>query len=259
MNEKLLRVGTSSWSHESWKGTLYPAGSKPGEFLGHYAKRYDTVEIDATWYRIPGEALVRKWERDTPAGFLFAAKVPGSITHEKMLVGAEAELSQFLRAMDLLGPKLGPLLFQFPYAFKPARFEVLEAFLKGLPQGYRFAVEIRHKGWLNERFYDLLRSRGVAFAVVDLVWMPKTVVQTAEWTYLRFVGDRKSIEAQTVTWEKIILDRAREMEEWAPKVRGFLDRKVPTYAYFNNHYAGHAPGSIALFLEKMGLAGEAAP
>jgi uncharacterized protein YecE (DUF72 family) len=251
MNEKLLRVGTSSWSQQDWRGTVYPAGSKPGEFLRHYAERYDTVEIDATWYRIPSETLVRKWERDTPAGFVFGAKVPGVITHEKMLVGCEAELAAFLRAMDGLGSKLGPLLLQFPHGFKPDQFETLATFLKGLPKGYKFAVEIRHKGWLDDRFHELLRAHGVAFALVDLAWMPKQDVLTAGWTYLRFVGDRKGIEAKTKTWDQVIVDRTKEMEAWVPKVRGFLDRQVPTYAYFNNHYAGHAPGSIELFKRMM--------
>jgi len=252
-NEKLLRVGTSSWSHEAWRGTVYPEKCKPGEFLGHYAAKYSTVEIDATWYRIPGEALVRKWERDTPKGFLFAAKVPGVITHEKMLEGCEGELHSFLMAMDLLGEKLGPLLFQFPYAFKPDRFERLEAFLRALPKGYRFAVEVRHKGWLTERFYDLLRGRGVAMALIDLLWMPRLDVLTADWAYLRFIGDRKGIEKQTKTWDRVIVDRSKEMEGWAPRIRGFLERKVPTYAYFNNHYAGHAPGSIELLLKSLGI------
>lgn len=252
-DEKLLRVGTSSWSHPAWRGSVYPEKSKPGEFLGHYAGRYSTVEIDATWYRIPGETLVKKWERDTPKGFVFAAKVPSVITHEKMLEGCEAELREFLRAMDHLGDKLGPLLFQFPYAFKPDLFGRLETFLKGLPKGYRFAVEVRHKGWLTERFYELLRGRGVALALLDLLWMPRLDVLTADWTYVRFIGDRKGIEAKTTTWDKVIVDRSKEMAEWAPRIRGFLEREVPTYAYFNNHYAGHAPGSIDLFLKSLGI------
>ncbi|HZE99800.1 MAG TPA: DUF72 domain-containing protein [Planctomycetota bacterium] len=251
MNEKRLRVGTSSWSHESWKGTLYAHGSKPGEFLSQCARRFDTVEIDATWYRTPSESLVRKWDRDTPEGFVFSAKVPSVITHEKRLVGCEAELTEFLRVMDLLGPKRGPLVFQFPYDFKPDQFDVLERFLQKLPTGFRFALEVRHQGWLTERFYDLLRNRGIALVLLDLVWMPKLELRTTNWTYLRFIGDRKKIETQTLTWEKIIVDRAREMAEWGPRVQKFLDEGILTWAYFNNHYAGHAPGSVDLFLREL--------
>ncbi len=249
MNEKRLRVGTSSWSHDSWKGTVYPQKGKPGEFLSHYAKRYDTVEIDSSWYRCPSEAFIRKWDRDTPPGFMFSAKVPSAITHEKRLVGCEAELKEFLRVMDLLGPKLGPLVFQFPHDFKPDQFDTLKKFLETLPAGFKFALEVRHKGWLTEPFYDLLRGRGIALVLLDLSWMPKLDLLTTDWTYIRFIGDRKKIEAQTTTWEKLIVDRAKEMEEWAPRVQKFLDDGVMTWAYFNNHYAGHAPGSIDLFLK----------
>lgn len=249
MNEKRLRVGTSSWSHDSWKGTVYPPGSKSGEYLSHYAKRFDTVEIDATWYRIPSETLIRKWDRDTPEGFVFSAKVPSVITHEKRLVGCDGELKEFLRVMDLLGPKLGPLVFQFPYDFKPDQFDVLSTFLEGLPSGFRFALEVRHRGWLTEKFYDLLRRHRVALVLLDLSWMPKLDLRTADWTYLRFIGDRKKIEAQTTTWDKLIVDRSKEMAEWVPRVQKFLDDGVITWAYFNNHYAGHAPGSAALFLQ----------
>ena len=251
MNEKPLRIGTSSWSADSWRGPFYPAGAKSGEFLAHYARRFDTVEIDATWYRTPSESMVRKWERDTPPGFVFSAKIPSVITHEKRLVDCDPEFRGFLKVMDLLGEKRGPLVFQFPYDFKPDQFDTLEKFLQKLPSGFKFALEVRHKGWLTDRFYDLLRSKGVAFVVLDLVWMPKIAVKTADWTYVRFIGDRKGIEKQTLTWEKLILDRTKEMEEWAPKIQTLLDEGTIVWAYFNNHYVGHAPGSVDLFLEIM--------
>ena len=251
MTEKRLRVGTSSWSADSWRGPFYPADSRPGEFLGHYARRFDTVEIDATWYRIPSETMVRKWERDTPEGFVFAAKIPSVITHEKRLIDCDGEFREFLRVMDLLGEKRGPLVFQFPYDFKTDQFENLQKFLEKLPQGYKFALEVRHKGWLTPKFYDLLRGRGVALVLLDLLWMPKLDVLTTDWTYVRFIGDRKGIEKKTETWEKIIVDRTKEMEEWAPRIQKLLDEGTIVWAYFNNHYAGHAPGSVELFLETL--------
>jgi uncharacterized protein YecE (DUF72 family) len=257
MNEKQLRTGTSSWSADSWRGPFYPAGAKSGEFLAHYARRFDTVEIDATWYRTPSETMVRKWERDTPPGFVFSAKIPSVITHEKRLVDCDADFRDFLKVMDLLGDKRGPLVFQFPYDFKPDQFSTLEKFLRKLPSGFKFALEVRHKGWLTDRFYDLLRSKGVAFVVLDLVWMPKVAVKTADWSYVRFIGDRKGIEKQTQTWEKLIVDRTKEMEEWAPKIQTLLDEGTIVWAYFNNHYAGHAPGSVDLFLDIMKRFGKA--
>lgn len=249
----MLKLGTSSWSHESWRGTVYSAEAAPGDFLREYAARFETVEIDATWYRIPSESMVKRWARETPDRFVFAAKVPSSVTHEERLAEAMPELNQFVRVMENLGPKLGPLLLQFPYAFKPEQFDVLARFLEGLPSGVKFAVEVRHKGWLNEKFYDLLRSRKVALALIDLLWMPRLDVLTVDWTYLRFIGDRKGIEKKTKTWEKIIVDRAAEMAFWAPKIQAFLDKGIPVWAYFNNHYAGHAPGSVDLLKKSLGF------
>jgi len=244
---KLLRLGTSSWSHESWRGSVYPHDSAPGDFLAHYARRYDAVEIDATWYRIPSESMVRKWASVVPDGFVFAAKVPSAVTHDAPLAEAGPTLREFLRVMEGLGDRLGPLLLQFPYAFKPDQFDVLAAFLAQLPSDRRFAIEIRHKGWLSERFYDLLRKHRVSLALVDLVWMPKVDVLTADWAYVRFIGDRKGIEKKTKTWDRLIVDRSKETAEWVPRIRAILERHMPVYAFFNNHYAGHAPGSLELF------------
>ncbi len=253
MDQRLLRLGTSSWSHASWRGSVYAEDAAPGDYLRQYAARFDSVEIDTTWYRIPTEALVKRWERETPEGFVFAAKVPSVVTHEENLAQAGPVLREFLRVMGLLGPKLGPLLLQFPYAFKPDQFDVLERFLGELPEGFKFAVEIRHKGWLSERFYAMLRARKVALALVDLLWMPRLDILTADWTYLRFVGDRKGIEKQTTTWEKLIVDRSKETAWWAERIQGFLEKGIPVWAYFNNHYAGHAPGSVELLKKELGF------
>ncbi|MEK7314644.1 MAG: DUF72 domain-containing protein, partial [Candidatus Eisenbacteria bacterium] len=173
-----LHLGTSSFSHPSWVGAFYPAGTKPGDFLADYGRRYETVEIDATFYRIPSAAQVRTWASKVPAGFRIAAKVSQVITHEKLLVGVEKELELFLGAMEEAGDKLGPLLFQFPYfrrdAFASARpfLERLKPVLASLPRDRRFAVEIRNKTWVAEPLLTLLRDHGVAFALIDHPWMP---------------------------------------------------------------------------------------
>ena len=115
-----LRLGTSSWSSQDWVGVFYPAGTASADFISEYAKHFDTVEVDSTFYRTPSAAMVRNWRARTPSGFLAAAKFPQVITHEKVLVDCANELSEFLKAMDLLGDKLGPLLLQFPYFNKQA-------------------------------------------------------------------------------------------------------------------------------------------
>lgn len=110
-----LFLGTSSWTAEGWVGSFYPEGTKPADFLQYYARHFNCVEIDSTFYRIPTAKTVEQWRDRTPKGFVFAAKGPGLITHQKVLLGADDDLKAFLRVMDLLGEKLGPILWQFPY------------------------------------------------------------------------------------------------------------------------------------------------
>ncbi len=255
-----IRLGTSAFTAAGWEGTFYPADAKPADYLRLYAEQFDTVELDNTFYRIPSESTVRGWEAKTPKNFLFAAKIPQVITHEKVLVDAADDLKAFLKVMDLLGDKLGPLLFQFPYFNKKAFatgdvfLERLATFLKKLPSGHKFAVEVRNKYWLAPKFADLLRSRGVALALIDHPWMPRPaeVMQkidpiTAEFTYIRWLGDRKGIEEQTKTWDKTIVPRGRELREWANVCFKFNGRGVAVFAYANNHYAGHAPATVREF------------
>jgi len=206
--------------------------------------------------------MVRSWSARTPAGFLVAAKFPQIITHEKVLVDCAQELSEFLMTMDLLGEKLGPLLLQFPYFNKQAFAQPrdfltrLSSFLEQLPRDRAFAVELRNKFWINDRLLDLLRARNIALAVIDHPWMTpveqlvaRQNVVTADFAYLRWLGDRKGIEEKTQHWDSVIVDRTREMETWIPIIRSLLKRGIRIMGFFNNHYAGFAPGSIKLFYE----------
>ena len=197
-----------------------------------------------------------------PAGFKVAAKVPQRITHEKVLVDTGDDLKEFLGAMEELGDKLGPLLIQFPY-FRPDVFASagafltrLEPFLETLPSERSFALEVRNKAWVGDALLSALRRHRVAFALIDLPWMPmvdalvrKHDVVTADFVYARWLGDRKGIEMKTDRWDRVIVDRTPEMERWVPALASILERNVDVYGYFNNHYAGHAPGSIELLRE----------
>jgi uncharacterized protein YecE (DUF72 family) len=255
-----LYVGTSSWSCPDWVGPFYPPNLKPGHFLEAYARRFRAVEIDSTYYATPAKSVVMGWRERTPPDFIFAAKVPGVITHEKVLLRCDAELSEFLTTMELLGDRLGPLILQFPYFNKnvfPSRapFErLLRPFLKSLPKDFQFALEIRNKNWISWDFLELLRDHSVAFALVAQAWMPGVDtlaraldVVTGKFCYSRFIGDRKEIETKTQTWGKLIEDKSAEMSVWSGELRKIVNRGVRTYAFFNNHYGGFAPGSAKLF------------
>jgi uncharacterized protein YecE (DUF72 family) len=255
-----LRIGTSAFTAAGWPGTFYPKGLPDREYLPYYATKFDTVEIDSTFYRIPALSTVKGWDAKTPPGFLFAAKVPQVITHEKVLLDCDAEFKQFIEAMDILGEKLGPLLFQFGYFNKKAFVGVndflsrLRPFLKKLPKDHKFAVEIRNKNWLVPQFVETLRERGVALALIDQSWMPRPASWfekfdpiTADFTYVRWLGDRKGIEEQTKVWDKIIVDRSAELSEWADILGKVHKRKIQIYCYANNHYAGFGPATVEMF------------
>ena len=257
-----LRIGASSWSAPSWEGVFYPPGTPPVEFLAHYAKHSDTVEVDATFYGIPGERMVDGWRERTPPGFTLAAKFPQVITHEKLLLDCASERDAFLRVMERLGDRLGPLLLQFRYFRKdefpdPNPFiDRLEAFLPSLPPDRRYAVEVRNKTFVTARLLGLLQRHRVALALIDHPWffgveqlMRREGVLTADFAYIRWLGDRKAIEKRTTRWDRLIVDRRRDMGRWIPAIRGMLGRGVTVYGYFNNHYAGYAIGSIDLFRE----------
>ena len=255
-----IHLGTSAFTASGWAGTFYPENAKPAEYLTYYAEQFDTVEVDSTFYRAPSESTVRGWYQKTPANFIFAAKVPQEITHEKVLVDCTAELNRFLGAMDQLREKLGPLLFQFPY-FNRAKFKsgaeflaLLEPFLETLPRGYRFAVEIRNKAWLDTRLLDMLRRRGAALALMDHPWRPRPSELlrgidpiAADFTYIRWLGDREVIEERTKSWDKTIVDRTGELREWVNVVYKFTGRGLVVFDYANNHYAGHGPATVRLF------------
>lgn len=255
-------MGTSSFTAKGWQGVFYPAKLKPSSYLAYYAKQFDTLEIDSTFYGPPAESTVKKWAELTPPSFLFSAKVPQAITHERCLKDCDAELSGFLRAMEHLGRRLGALLFQFPY-FNRQDFpngdafrQRLETFLKKLPSSFRFAIEIRNKDWLTPAYFALLREHRVSSVLVDHPYMPKAPgyfdeadPATSNFAYIRLLGDRYAIEEQTKTWDKVIIDRSREYRDWTEACEKLTKRGIDVFVYINNHYAGHAPAGVREFLK----------
>ena len=267
-----VRLGTSSFATADWVGVFYPELTRPEEYLVRYAERLTTVEIDATFYRIPSERQVKGWDTKTPGGFLFAAKVPQSVTHDTGEGDALGDIDRFLDVMRLLGPKLGPLLFQFPYVLKardPEEYATGERFrdrlaslLDHLPPDLSYAVEVRNEKWIAPPLLDLLRARGVALAFIDYYTTPgmpriarRPDAATAGFAYLRFLGNHREMDATVEAkareggrrWDGVVRDRSREMRSWVPAVRDLASRLRDVFVFFNNHYAGHAPGSIELF------------
>ena len=240
----MIRIGTSGWSYKDWIGNFYRDGSKPYELLAQYAEKFNTVEIDSTFYGVPKQTTVENWYKAVPDDFKFSAKFPKKITHESNLTEVEDILRKYLDTMSLLKEKLGPLLIQFPYSFKPEMSDNLFKFLKILPGGFDFVIEVRNKKWLAEQFYDGLRENGVGLALLDHPWMPKPEVMTSRILYVRFLGDRKSIP-DNFSFERD--KRDNNLEGWKKIVKALEDKTDDFYGYFNNHYAGHSPATAERF------------
>lgn len=267
--DALVRLGTSSFSSKDWVGAFYPVGTPPGAFLELYAQQLDAVEVDSTYYGLPRPSVVDGWARKTPEGFLLTAKFPRSIVHGgqgakpdgRLVLAPDAtyeDRDQFLATMGRLGPRLGPLVLQFPYfnrqVFPSAGpfLERLDTFLADLPRdGLRYAVEVRNKSWVTQKLLDILARHDVSFVLVDQAWMPlgdelaeAFDVVTAPPVYIRLLGDRNAIEAITKTWDKEVIDHADRLERWAQLVVSFMKRGIKSLVFVNNHYAGHAPTTV---------------
>jgi uncharacterized protein YecE (DUF72 family) len=257
-----ILLGTSAFTASGWEGSFYPKGMRSADYLKFYGTQFQTVEVDSTFYGTPSAATVGKWYQKTPPDFVFAAKIPQLITHDKVLVDCDSEFEEFLKTMDILGPKLGPLVFQFPlfdrwkFSKQDSFLAVLTPFLKKLPTDHKFVIEIRNKTWLDRRFADVLREHNVALALTDTSFMPrpwemkeKFDLITADFAYVRWLGDRKGIEKQTTTWDKTVVDRIDDLKNWVELLRGLVtDKRIrKILAFMNNHYSGHAPAGVKLF------------
>lgn len=259
-----ILLGTSAFTADGWQGSFYPPGMKSRDFLSYYATQFATVEVDSTFYGCPSATTVNNWAARTPEDFIFSVKVPQVITHDKALVDCDSEFEEFVKTMDILGPKLGPMVFQFPsfdrwkFPKQESFLAVLEPFLKKLPTDHRFVIEIRNKKWLDAKFVDVLREYNVALALTDTSFMPrpwemkeKFDLITADFAYVRWLGNRKEIEEQTTTWDKIVVDRTSDLKNWVTVFKSLVSntKVLKIFAFSNNHYAGHGPATAKLFMD----------
>ena len=244
-----IYLGTQGFTFDDWVGPFYPSKTPKKAYLEEYTKHFPTVEIDSTFYGVPRESTIRSWRDRTPEEFLFSAKFPRLITHDKKLDRALGDAEYFVTTMQDLGPKLAVLTLQFAYDFTPEFFDRLDHFLAGLPKGPRYAVEVRNRDWLTPNFGEMLSNHNAALVLQDLHYMPKLDWITADFTVIRWLGRRKDIQE----FDRIQIDRKEVLETWSEKVHLFLAQGFDVYGYFNNHFAGHSPASVRQFAEIMGI------
>ena len=248
MSKENIFLGTSGWSYKEWEEVFYQKGEK--RKLRAYSRVFKTVEIDSTFYRYPSKGMVMGWLRYSPSDFVFTAKLPKVVTHDKKLGLKEdikADLEAYLELMRplQLGGKLGCLLIQLPpkYDFNP---ENLESFFKHLDPLFKYAVEFRNLSWMRNETWILLKEYNVAYVNVDEPLLPPEVHLTANFTYFRWHGQGER------PWFDYLYEKA-ELDEWVPKVEEAARNVKKVYGYFNNHFHGYAPENCLYLIEKLGL------
>ncbi|HUV34134.1 MAG TPA: DUF72 domain-containing protein, partial [Candidatus Desulfaltia sp.] len=245
-----LILGTSGWSYKEWVGPFYE--KKTGMFT-QYAKVFNTSEINSTFYRYPTEGMIQGLRRNAPPGFLFAAKLPQLITHDKWLrlgEGVEDDTHRFLELMRPLAERLGPILIQLRPKFSyEEHVGNLESYLDVLPGNYEWAVEFRHESWMRPETMDILRRHNVAYTIVDEPLLPPEVHVTADFAYIRWHGHGSHL------WYDYEYS-GDQLLEWLPKVEEVKKMSRRVYGYFNNHFRANAVKNAAEMLE---LLGEATP
>lgn len=237
----MIRIGCSGWSYDDWRERFYPAGLAPARWLEHYAGTFDTVEVNATFYRLARRSTVERWLTQVPDGFCFAVKASRYLTHVRRLSDMERGVRRLLEPLEPLraAGRLGPLLWQLPERF--ARDDERLAFaLPRLPPG-RHAFELRHRSWACPEVRALLRSHGVALVIADRpgLEVPADPL-TADFAYVRLHHGRRGRRGNY---------SPAELELWAERIAGW-GREGDVYAYFNNDREAFAPRN-ALALARM--------
>jgi uncharacterized protein YecE (DUF72 family) len=235
-----VRIGTSGWHYKHWCGPFYEEKLSPLKMLDFYFQHFDTVEINNSFYRLPGAETFRCWRESTPRGFCFAVKASRFITHMKKLKEPQNALEKFLPRAEELKEKLGPILFQLPprWTINPQR---LEEFLQALPRKHQYAFEFRERSWHKDETYDILRRHNAAFCLYELNGFQSPEPLTADFTYIRLHGPGGPYQGSY---------RAETLAEWAEKIQGWGERLRDIYVYFDNDQAAYAAHN-ALALKKL--------
>jgi len=238
MARQQIYIGTSGWTYDDWAERFYPAKVKGSERLLFYAQHFDTVEVNATFYRLPTEPMLKAWNQRLGADFHLVVKASRLITHMKKLKDCEEPLQNFLDRVLTL-KRLKVILWQLPPSINKD-LDRLDHFLTGLPQTVRHAVEFRHESWWSEDAAELLARHSAAFVTISHPQLPDTVYPTSDFLYMRFHGSSQ---------QGFRHDYPRqELTEWAARMKPYLTERT-LYAFFNNDYHAHAPRNAVVFKE----------
>ena len=238
-------IGTSGWVYKEWAGHFYPKGWPKKDEFSYYVRHFPTVEINATFYRLPTLKMVQGWHDRAPKGFLFAVKGSRYLTHIRRLKDTGPGLRKYFGRLKPLGDRTGPILWQLPPNFGKTdeNTQRLSRFLQKLPRHHQHAVEFRHPSWMDEATFSLLRTHHVANVWISSLRMPQDYTITADFVYLRFHGLKDGAYHDYT---------ADELEPWARQLKLAAARGLPCYAYFNNDLNTRAPLNAEALMKMIG-------
>jgi uncharacterized protein YecE (DUF72 family) len=252
--QSCVKVGCQGWNYEDWvtgagggAGVFYPHGTRAADMLEVYARAFETVEVDSTFYAIPSLSTVEGWASRTPPDFTFSLKLPQEITHQRALRSGSVELlEEFCERVRRLGGKLGAVLIQLPPQFDatPENAKALKEFVTQLPRDIRFSVEFRSGQWMKQRFVEMLARHNVSVALVEGQWiersemLPLAEKAVADFAYVRWMGER-----DLTSFDRQQRARDKNLSSWSNVLARLCERVPLVYAYFSNFYEGHAPAS----------------
>jgi uncharacterized protein YecE (DUF72 family) len=241
MNDEIY-IGTSGWSYKGWNDTFYPSEIPKNRQFEFYATQFPTVEINATFYRLPSLNMVRGWRDKAPKGFVFAVKGSRFITHMKKLANLDGAVDKFFDRIKPMAKRIGVILWQLPPNLK-SDLPRLDSFIRLLPKRYHYAVEFRHPSWLENETFRLLKKHSVAHVSLSSLGMPMNLTVTSEIVYIRFHGLEKGA-AHDYTLD--------ELRPWATHIRKQATSGKTVYAFFNNDLNVRAPGNARMLREMTG-------
>src|SRR5437868_7600515 len=247
-------IGCQGWNYDDWvtppaalAPVFYPHGTRAADMLGTYARAFETVEVDTTFYAVPAASTIDLWAQRTPQDFIFSLKLPQAITHEAGLrAGGDEILNEFCTTARRLGERLGAVLVQLPPQFEATTETVaaLKRFLPRLPHDLRFAVEFRHSSWAESEIAELLAQHNVAVALVEGQWLARRALwqmvaaAAPQFAYVRWMGAR-----DLTRFDVEQRPRDENLALWREAITRLCARVSTVYAYFSNYYEGHAPAS----------------
>ena len=235
-----IHIGTSGWHYSHWQGVFYPEEMAKKEFLKYYADHFQTVEINNSFYQLPKKETLSSWRNSVPSGFIFTVKASRYITHMKKLKDPSEPLHTLLETVEVLGDKLGPILFQLPprWQFNPQRFD---NFLDSLPANHRYAFEFRDPRWFNTSAYAMMSKHRAAFCIYELAGLLSPKEVTADFIYIRLHGPGEAYQGEYDT---------DALAGWAGAFYTWAKQGKEIFCYFDNDEAGYA-AQDALRLQKM--------